>query len=263
MSVDSDLIRRKFEKIGARVKTSEGFWFTIDIENDRKGEYFDITLPQGPEFVVEPIDVRPRMRHLLLLVKRQYGKDKFLCGHDERHWFAAAVPERGVSTVETALDALKPDEVRRAEQRKGVRMRDRLRRRNAASVRQGEWFFLPRQSWVEESLILRNQPLSRAEGSKPHVCEELYRSVGLQMFVSSLYPNGLFLCDYRKVLEYDARASEVHWWTRPYGSGGTLILARGRVWHPDHKTIFLDGWHEVLVNTERQASGRYDVRFMD
>jgi len=37
---------------------------------------------------------------------------KFLCGHDERHWFVAAVPGRGVSNVRTAMEALKPAAVR-------------------------------------------------------------------------------------------------------------------------------------------------------
>jgi hypothetical protein len=31
------------------------------------------------------------MRHLLLMA-RSWTKDKFLCGHDERHWFVCAVP---------------------------------------------------------------------------------------------------------------------------------------------------------------------------
>ncbi len=31
-------------------------------------------------------------------------------------------------------------------------------------------------------------------------------------------------------------------------SGGTYV--RGKVWHPDHRTIYLDGWHKVLHSTE-------------
>ena len=50
-------------------------------------------------------------------------KDKFLCGHDERHWFVAGVPERApVSNVVTAMEALKPDVVRAQERgKKGKR----------------------------------------------------------------------------------------------------------------------------------------------
>ena len=43
-------------------------------------------------------------------------KQKFLCGHDERHWFVAAVPEdaRGVTGVVAAKAALQPALVRTA-----------------------------------------------------------------------------------------------------------------------------------------------------
>jgi hypothetical protein len=37
----------------------------------------------------------------------------------------------------------------------------------------------------------------------------------------------------------------------------------GRVWHPDHKTVVLDGWHRVLMNTEYQAPGARAVVFLD
>ena len=82
--MDAELIRRKFERIGARAITREQWLFRIDIRNDRRGEYFDIALPEDAEAVVEPIDVRPGIRHLLLLVKQFDNKNKFLCGHDER-----------------------------------------------------------------------------------------------------------------------------------------------------------------------------------
>ena len=70
-------------------------------------------------------------------------KSKFLCGFDERHWFEAAIPEwaSAVRGVASAQDALQPEAVREAVAR--VRPHDRFRHRNAAYVRQGEWFFLP------------------------------------------------------------------------------------------------------------------------
>lgn len=39
--------------------------------------------------------------------------------------------------------------------------------------------------------------------------------------------------------------------------------ARGRVRHPDHKTIRLDVWHRVLMNTENQASAMRHLVFLD
>jgi len=31
----------------------------------------------------------------------------------------------------------------------------------------------------------------------------------------------------------------------------------------DHKTIFLNGWHEVFVNTETRAAAMRNVAFLD
>jgi len=60
------------------------------------------------------VDVDRSDRHLLLLVRDGEEKSKFLCGHDDRHWFVAAVPEdaRGVTGVAAA--ALQPQLVRAA-----------------------------------------------------------------------------------------------------------------------------------------------------
>ena len=41
------------------------------------------------------------------------------------------------------------------------------------------------------------------------------------------------------------------------------VFVRGTVRHPDHKTIFLEGWHEVLMNTETQAAAMRNVVFLD
>src|SRR3954452_21043998 len=143
--MSSDVLERRFAAIGARLRAPEGDWCgapRIDVGSDRRGEYFDLHFTGGGEAVeVEVIDVAPAERHLLLLTREGAGKSKFLCGHDERHWFVAAVPEsaRGVTGVATAMAALQPDPVRAAVGR--VRPKDPFRRRNAAYVRQGEWFF--------------------------------------------------------------------------------------------------------------------------
>ena len=56
------------------------------------------------------------IRHLLLTAQpTRFGdteQSTFLCGHDERAWFAAAIPEEAnPQTVQQAKDALKPQEV--------------------------------------------------------------------------------------------------------------------------------------------------------
>jgi hypothetical protein len=73
-------------------------------------------------------------------VREGKDKSKFLCGHDERHWFVAGIPETApVGTVRQAKEALKPAEVLSAQAGKRLRAKARNRRKNASFVRQGEW----------------------------------------------------------------------------------------------------------------------------
>jgi hypothetical protein len=67
---------------------------------------------------------------------------------------------------------MKPAIVLREQKRKGVKHR-RHRRKTAAYVRQGEWFFLPRPNMHVGELAVRNGQLVRA-GGKPHRVEWLY-----------------------------------------------------------------------------------------
>jgi hypothetical protein len=150
----TEVLERRFAAMGARMKVAGPARGTprIDVRSDGRGEYFDIRFAgSGEPAGVEVVDVAPRDRHLLLLVRQGAEKSKFLCGHDERHWFVAAVPEvGGVSGVATAKAALQPASVRRVVARK--RPNDAFRRRNSAYVRQGEWFFVPEPTFrVPES----------------------------------------------------------------------------------------------------------------
>src|ERR1041384_5927778 len=184
--MDTELLSKKFGQMGARVKV-EPFVSNIyrndrggiDIKADANGEYFDIRVEANDNVDYEVIDTRPDLRHLLLMARRERGKQKFLCGHDERHWFVCAVPGESVSNVVSAMEALQPREVRRVVNRRVRRVKDRLRRRNKAFVRQGEWFFVPVEALsVNPKLVLRNEALSRGGGSKSHMCQHLYRTGG-------------------------------------------------------------------------------------
>src|SRR2546430_16885802 len=91
---------------------------SLDVQADRKGEFFEIVRRPGAEAEVAVLDVQPADRHLLLLVREGKDKSKFLCGHDERHWFVAGIPEAApVGTVRQAIEALKPAEVLPAQSR--------------------------------------------------------------------------------------------------------------------------------------------------
>src|SRR5205807_4805966 len=104
---------------------------------DRKGEFFEIVRQRGVEAEIAVLDVQPADRHLLLLVREGNDKSKFLCGHDERHWFVAGIPETApVGTVRQAKEALKPTEVQTAQARQRPKGKARKRRRHDPVVRQ-------------------------------------------------------------------------------------------------------------------------------
>ena len=267
--MNSHLIERQFAKIGARAlvrndtrrNTTTGV--RIDIGQDIEGEFFDIAVARGASSGLAVVDTRPRLRHLLLLSRQDDDKHKFLCGHDERHWFVAAVPERlPVSTVQTAFEALKPDSVRYLQNNVlRVKPRKRNRRRNEAFVRQGEWFFVPVPVWLRanEKLVLRNEPIRRGSG-KPHICEELIREGGELVYVSTQHPQGLTAPQYRRLVSRQPKLRNLHWVTQ---RRNPLVFVRGKIRHPDHKTIVLRNWHQVLMNTETQSVAMRHVAFID
>jgi len=262
--MDMQWLERKFGLMGARVKVAEttrpsrgDARFTLDVRRDGKGEYFDIRLIEDRPVEINVLDVRSRERHLLLMAPG----GKFLCGHDERHWFVAAVPGGGVSNVRTAMEALKPAAVRLEQVRKHLRAKDRFRRRNEAFVRQGEWFFVPVPDLqVSRLLLMRNEPLSRGAGSKPHMCEYLYRTGGQTVYVCRERPNGITEAQHHKLLASTPRARGWNWRVM---RRDMQVYVRGRVWHPDHKTVHLDGWHRVFMNTENEAPAMRNVVFLD
>lgn len=253
-----------FGRIGARVKVSNASRINragIDIKNDRLGEFFDIRVAQEDNVEYEVVDSRPDLRHLLLMARRPQAKQKFLCGHDERHWFVCAVPGQSVSSVVNAMEALQPSFVRRVVARRVKRIKNRLRRRNAAFVRQGEWFFVPVPELVlNERLILKNEPLSRGFGSKAHMCQFVYRTGGEVVYVGNKYPTGLTEEAYSRLVKRNPSASGWGWRIMRRNSA---VYVRGRVSHPDHKTIVLNDWHQVMMNTEGTAPGAREVVFLD
>jgi hypothetical protein len=95
-------IETKFATMGARFKvnvTSENHSqpsdYALDIRRDQSGEFFELRVSgvtsQSLDLSVPHSDKHGR--HLLLFVRKPDGKlDRFLCGHDERAWFVAAVP---------------------------------------------------------------------------------------------------------------------------------------------------------------------------
>jgi len=271
--MDTSVLEKQFARMGARLKiavrTARGrqpsTGFAVDIGQDNHGPFFNVMLGMDAEREVEVLDVQPSQRHLLLLVRepgeRQERKHKFLCGHDERDWFAAAVPETSsVSTVRTAMEALKPNEVLSAQARKGLKARRRNRRHNKAFIRQGEWFFIPMPDMVvDEKLVLRNEPLARGRG-KPHMAEFAYRTGGENVYVNGEYPQGLTEAEYRHLIAEKPAKRRQSWRVMQRNA---RVFVHGKIRHPDHKTVNLNGWHQVVPNTENQAASMRHLMFLD
>jgi hypothetical protein len=259
-----------FSRMGARLQLGElkptdararNQPLTLDIRSDPEGEFFDIRLRPGGRLELDVIDLRRRDRHLLLRAQEERGAHFFLCGYDERHWFVAGVPGNDLTSVAAAVEALKPPEVVEAQRRQGIKGKDRQRRKNAAYLRQGEWFFLPvPQLHVDRKQMLCNEPLSRGEGSKPHWAEFLYRKGGEVVYVCDAHPQGLKPEAYFDLSRRKPRAKA--WdWRRMVRNPEAYV--KGAVSHVDHKTIVLQVWHRVVMNTEGQSQAMRHVVFLD
>jgi len=278
--VDSNL-PKFFFRMGARVKQVEvapqpAGWqrfdfgrkelqVVLDIKRDQNGPFFEVRTLAGSRQELLVLNAEPRKKHLLLLSRqfdaagRAVAKQKFLCGHDERHWFVAAIPEdEPVSTVAGAQMALKPMEVRLREQMLGIDRKWSFRRRNAAFVRQGEWFFILAKGVAVDPLrLLRREPLSRGNGSKAHWAEHCYRSGGETVYVSAQYPSGLTAAQYRALTEQE-RKEGFRMMKRD-----AAVYVRGEISHPDHRTVHLEGWHRVFMNTENRSIAMRNLAFLD
>src|SRR5436305_2281283 len=120
--MNTQTLARQFRTIGAELDTT--IWspaskaarmkeeYTLDIGSRKGRELFSLVIRPDTVDHLEllAIDVQPKDRHLLLLAKPlnvSGEKRKFLCGHDERHWFVAGVPKAvSVTDVVGAMEAL-------------------------------------------------------------------------------------------------------------------------------------------------------------
>lgn len=267
-------IEPRFIAMGSRFKVritrpSRWTWrttgtdYAVDIQRDHNGEFFELRVPERLREQLSLLipQSEPKNRHLLLRVQKAGSRqlDHFLCGHDERHWFAAAVPSH-VASVRDAMDALQPKEVDNAVAYHRVPTAQRHKRKNSAFRRQGEWFFIPEPGLkVNEGWILRNEPIRRGRG-KPHVVEQLIRKGGHTVWVCGRHPNGLTEPEYREKVRRNPVAATWRWQVM---RRDPLAYARGRVRHPDHATITLPCWHRVVMNTESQSGFMRNLAFLD
>lgn len=241
----------------------------IDMRNVDGCETFVVDVFDDPRAAVQVLEAKSKERHLLLMITdgETGEKAKYLMGHDERHWFAAAVPESAhAKNVTDAMDALKPARVLTKQAKAGVKAKDRNRRKNDAFIRQGEWFFIPALQFDRSaSVIHENEPIQRGSG-KPHICQELIRNGGSVVWVHSKWaPNGVSEAQANAIRKRNgvggrALVRDAEWTQRV---ADAAVYVRGYVKHPDHKTIHLKLWYRVLPNTENKARAMSFLKFLD
>jgi hypothetical protein len=286
--MNTTLIEKKFSTMGARIKFSEPDMrrnsnpqsFTINIHRDQEGEFFNVRIKKEIEMMV--MDVQKKDRHLLMLVKdpnrfanqysqasnpRRTSTAKFLCGHDERHWFICAVPGKA-STVLQAKQELKPKDLQDFEKREGLKTkRAHKRHRKLESGkkvhRQGEFMFIPEPYFQPPkgslTIIHQNEPMSRGRGNS-HYAEYLYRSGGITVYMSSYnHKSRTIGLTEREFRDLSKKNQTSHQWE--IRKRNATIWVKGRITHKEHKTLDLGQiWHRVLLNAEIQTGS---VAFID
>ena len=247
-------LQRGFAKMGADllVKQVSQTGFRLDIVSHKKGEVFLLEIDKEikDQIIVYATDIQPKLRHLVMVVSgktEDFDNQTFLCGHDERHWFAANV-SNGINKVQAAMNDLKPNEVTSALLRKKVPKAKRNKRHNSAFKRQGEWFFMPAPKVVlDERFIRFNEPLTRSWRSKPHIIEEVIRTGGERVWICTKYPNGISKERYLRLIRKKPKAKSWGWRELRRNPN---VFGRGKVKHPDHATIYLNSWHKIVMNSE-------------
>jgi hypothetical protein len=247
VKIHTEPLVKHFDRIGATLvirrfrRFARPSGYDLDIARDKKhGEHFALALtPDAPPMAVLHADRDDR--HLLLHIAGVAGGERFLCGHDERHWFAAAIGAR-VSTVLDAKRALLPAPL--------ANLPDDLvnRRHSSAFKRQGEWFFVPTDRVFDERQIVRQEPIFRDRRSKPHLCWEVVRFGGTPVVLHGR-------------TEYTEEAWAAYVATLDGQPRGRVerrikdpeVYVRGPVRHPDHATLVLDGWHRLHGNMEARS----------
>ncbi len=137
-------------------------------------------------------------------------KRHFLCGMDEQHCFIAQLPQP-VSSVSRAHDVLKPSGYEALS-----------RRAQHQAVRQGEFFFAP-ISADEQKRFAQLGLHVRVECNVGIAAAARWTRVGRPHVASEVW-----LVD----------------------SVNDVVLVRGHVRHPDHKTLHFPDWVRVLQNRE-------------
>lgn len=291
--MDIELVKKKIEELGHRVvmrplrfsgmtTTRRRFStlqptprpFVAGVSRDKKGEFFDIQVNENTKITLLDTDGD----HALLLFKtpnenphQPPAKDRIMIGHDERQLFIAGIPDSaGPSTIFQAKESLKPIEVREFEKKIGVKDKQaRHARGKKVSLkrrRQGDFFFIPKPDMeFTDEFINRKEPIGRNIGTS-HICEELVRTGGENIYTTtprSLDMKTTYTEKEREELFKDNPKARNWGWIVRRGGDSMSVYVRGSIRHPEHATVILDVWHEVVSNTEFKSSAMSNITFLD
>ena len=92
------------------------------------------------------------------------------------------------------------------------------------------------------------------------MAEFAYRTGGETVYVNSDYPQGISEVKYKELLNREPSANRLRW---DVMQRNAIVYARGKVRHPDHRTVKLNGWHQVVPNTESRAASMRHLTFLD
>jgi hypothetical protein len=106
--------------------------------------------------------------------------------------------------------------------------------------------------------ITHNERLART-GGKAHIAEFARRFGGEQVYVNWRTSQVISRLEYQRLLSRDAGAAKNYYQQLRNAS----VMVKGRISHPDHKTILLRDWHFVYMNTENQSRAMRSVAFID
>jgi len=230
----------------ADVKVIRGDRYSVDVRKDT----FIFRIEEDATITIQHADKGDK--HILINIRRKNPNpnvrkgtsteilnDKWLCGHDEREWFVASAMG---TTIWQAKQSLKPKIVRELETE--IKPKNRHKRKNEAFKRQGEWFFVrvPEGRISENVVTHKDEPISRGRGSKPHIVEEITRVGG-----RTVYVKGALMLE---EMAYNTLDPDKQKGYRAMKADAT-VFGRGYVKHKDHATIYLEGWHEIFMNTEK------------
>jgi hypothetical protein len=281
--MERNWLEKQFEKMGARITIRKGTSprggiLRLNVATDKQGEHFTLTIHpdiDDSEININVLDYDPKLRQMLLLVRSprmnqrwsgghmitervkdfKHGDtttERLLVGRDEMHWFVAGVTV--AKNIREAFSLLRPKAVTVAMQQKGVKTKEWRKRKNKGFVRQGEWFFVPVHFEPDKNTIIhKNEPISRPTGGKPHYVAEVVRSGGETVYVKG--DSIISVLQYNKLKPFD----RIGYTQRV---SGARVLGRGKVKHPDHHTIELIGWHEIHLSTENNSNNTINA-FID